>query len=265
MIKRLLTVVAAALVVAGAAAQVPSVSKFGIWTGASVTKKISSRWSLEAEGEMRTQDALNRIDRWSASLGANYKVLSFLRLGASYTFLYTYNMNEWKPKYDEDDGEWTGYNVTTAYWMPKHRFSFDVTGNYDIGRFSISLRERVQYTYNDSSTTDKHNMRFYGATDSLYLKKIESKTIDSKDKWSLRSRLKVEYNIRHCALTPFVSCEVYNDLKDNFSYQKIRMEVGSEYKINKHHAIDLSYLYCKSNDGDEPDGHIVNVNYAYKF
>lgn len=265
MIKRILTVVAAALVVTGAAAQEPSVSKFGMWTGASVTKKLSPKWSLEAEGEMRTQDALKKIDRWSASLGADYKVLDFLKIGASYSFLYTYNMNEWKPKYDDDDGELTGYNVTTAYWMPKHRFSFDVTGSYDVGRFTISLRERVQYTYNDSAKTDKHNMRFYGATDSLFLKKTETKTIDSKDKWSLRSRLKVEYNIRHCPLTPYVSCEMYNNLKDNFSYEKIRLEVGGEYKINKHNAIDLSYLYCNSSDDDEPDGHILSVSYAYKF
>lgn len=266
MIKKiLLTAVAAMLVTTEVAAQEPSTSKFGMWTGASVTKKLSQRLSFEAEGEMRTQDALNKIDRWSASVGADYKVLSFLKVGASYTFLYTYNMDEWKTKYDDDDGEQTGYNVTRAYWMPKNRFSFDVTGSYDIGRFGISLRERVQYTHSKATTTDKNNMRFYGGTDSLFLKKTETKTIDAKDKWSLRSRLKVEYNIRHCSLTPYVSCELYSDLKDDFAYQKTRMEVGGEYKFNKHNAIDISYLYSNSSDDDEPDGHILSVSYAYKF
>jgi long-subunit fatty acid transport protein len=261
--KKLLSVIVAALVVSGASAQEPSSSKFGLWTGASVTKKLNSKWSLEAEGEFRTQDALNKVDRWSGSLGVNYKAFDFLKVGAGYTFLYTYNMEEWKEKYDDD--ELAGYNVSSSYWMPKHRFTFDVTGSQDLGRFSVSLRERLQYTHNNSKTILKNKMRFYGTTDSLFLKGTENKTVDEKDKWSLRSRLKVEYNIRHCPLTPFASYEIYNDLKDNFSYQKMRIELGGEYKLNKHQSLSLSYLYSTSGDDDEPDGHILSVDYAYKF
>jgi hypothetical protein len=263
MIKKLLIFIAAVLVVSGASAQVPSRSKFGVWTGASISKKLSHKWSIEAEGEFRTQDALNKVDRWSGSLGVDYKLMKYLKLGGSYTFLYTYNMDEWNEKYDTGDLE--GYNVTKAYWMPKHRFCFDVTGSYGWNRFYFSLRERVQYTHNNSKTASKDKMRFYGITDSLYLKGTEDKTVDTKDKWSLRSRLQIEYNIRHSPLTPFVSCEMYNDLKEQFAYQQLRLEIGSEIKINKHSSVDLSYLYCTSSDDDEPDGHILSVNYAYKF
>lgn len=263
MIKKIFILIAAVLVVSGASAQTPSRSKFGVWTGASITKKLSHRWSVEAEGEFRTQDALNKVDRWSGSLGADYKLMKYLKLGASYTFLYTYNMDKWDGKYDDD--ELVGYNVTKAYWMPKHRFCFDATGSYGWKRFEFSLRERVQYTHNDSKTDSKDKMRFYGITDSLFLKGTEDKTIDTKDKWSLRSKFKIEYNIRRSSLAPFVSCEMYNDLKDQFAYQQLKIEVGSEIKINKHNSVDVSYLYCTSSDDDEPDGHILCVNYAYKF
>jgi hypothetical protein len=263
MIKKCLILIVVVLVVSGTSAQVPSRSKFGMWTGASISKKLSHKWSIEAEGEFRTQDALNNVDRWSGSVGTDYKLMKFLKLGAGYTFLYTYNMDEWNEKYD--DGELEGYNVTKAYWMPKHRFCVDVTGSYGWNRFEFSLRERVQYTHNDSKTISKDKMRFYGITDSLYLKGIEDKIVYTKDKWSLRSRLQIEYNIRRNPFTPFVSCEMYNNIKDQFSYQKLKFEAGGEIKISKHNSVEMSYLYSTSNDDDEPDGHIISVNYAYKF
>lgn len=247
----------------GAGAQTPSTSKFGLWTGASVTKKLSHRWSMSVEDEFRTQDGLGKVDRWSGTLSVDYKALDFLKLGASYTFLYTYNMEEWKDHYNNSN-VWNGYNATQAYWMPKHRFSFDVTGSHDFDRFSISLRERFQYTHNDTLVVGKNKWR--GTSPStLVFDETEDKTVDAKDKMSLRSRLQIAYNIRHSRLTPYVSCEMYNDLKDAFAYQKLRLSIGGEYKLNKHNSIEMGYIYNTSNDDDEPDGHILNVSYAYKF
>lgn len=257
---------ALALAATTANAQDNSSSEFGTWTGASVTKKINRQWSIEAGAELRTQNNMKKIDRWSGSLGVDYKPFDFLKFGASYNFLYTYNMEEWKAKYDDDDGELNGYNVTNALWIPKHRVSFDITGEVPVNRFTISLRERVQYTYNDSKETTKRKMRFYGTTDSLYQKGSSyADTAKVKHKLVLRSRLQVEYNIRHCPFTPYVSVELYNDMKDGLSLQKTRWSVGGEYKFNKHNSLDIGYYYCNSNDDDEPKGHILSLSYAYKF
>ena len=183
-------------------------SEFGTWTSAGIEKKLNKKWSIEAEGELRTQNNMKNIDRWSGSVGVDYKLCKFLKLGLSYEFLYTYNREEWKDHYNSSNVQ-NGYNVNHAYWMPKHRVSFDVTGSHDFGRFSFSLRERVQYTHNDSTTVTRDKYRGL-QNGTLYLDETDSKTIDAKDKWVLRSRLQVEYNISHSRFTPYAYAELFN-------------------------------------------------------
>ena len=238
-------------------------SEFGTWTSAGIEKKLNKKWSIEAEGELRTQNNMKNIDRWSGSVGVDYKLCKFLKLGLSYEFLYTYNREEWKDHYNSSNVQ-NGYNVNHAYWMPKHRVSFDVTGSHDFGRFSFSLRERVQYTHNDSTTVTRDKYRGL-QNGTLYLDETDSKTIDAKDKWVLRSRLQVEYNISHSRFTPYAYAELFNSMNDGMALDKLRLSIGSEYKINKKNSLKIGYIFNSSNDDDEPKGHILGISYTFKF
>ena len=89
----------------------------------------------------------------------------------------------------------------------------------------------------------------------------------AKDKHYLRSRLSVEYNIRHCPLTPFVSYEVANDLGESLQLVRQRAQAGFDYKIRKGHTLSLAYLYQhgeKEETGDA-DFHVLSLDYKFKF
>ena len=49
---------------------------FGTILSIEGTKKIDKKLSVGAEVEMRTRDDVKTVDRWSATVGASYKLLS---------------------------------------------------------------------------------------------------------------------------------------------------------------------------------------------
>jgi hypothetical protein len=270
--KRLTAVCAAFAVATIVAAQVPTTDKWGSWTGVSLSKKLDRRWSLNAELELRTQNAMKNMDRWTAEVGTDYRLGKHIELGLSYSYLYSYKMAEWKAKYDGTDLE--GYNVTHAYWLPKHRLSADITGEKKLGRWTFSLRERLQFTHSAGTSAAKDRMRYYGATDSLYNKNLYDRSLEyndtvndisAKNKLYLRSRVMAEYNIPDSPITPYVSYELYNDMKHGMDFVKGRIAAGMEWKINKHNSIDAGYRYVNSHDDDDTDANIISITYKLKF
>ena len=84
----------------------------------------------------------------------------------------------------------------------------------------------------------------------------------------LRSRLELDYDIANSRWKPFVSVELYKPLNDKVDNKmdKIRYTVGTEYKINKHNALEAFYRYNNFIDDDENDGqHVIGLGYTYKF
>lgn len=238
-------------------------NEFGTWLSAGAEKKLNKKWSIETEAEFRVQDNMKKVDRWSGSLGVEYKAFKFLKFGMAYEFLYNYNMEDCNDHYNSSNVQ-NGYNITHAYWMPKHRVSLDVTGNKNLGNFSFSLRERVQYTHNDSTTVTRDKYR--GLNDgNLYLDDTDIKTIESKNKWVLRSRLQAEYNISHSRFTPYTYMELFNSMNSGMALDKVRLSIGSQYKINRQNSLKVGYIFNSSNDEDEPKGNILGISYTFKF
>ena len=58
---------------------------FGVWTSAEVKKKIFSGFDASLEGEFRTRDGLQTVERWSGSAGVSYKMFRWLKASAGYT------------------------------------------------------------------------------------------------------------------------------------------------------------------------------------
>jgi hypothetical protein len=234
--KRILTVAVAVLAMVTASAQ-------ELWSTAELDFSLNKRLKGDVELECRTTDGLSDVSRWSASIGLNYRLCKYLKASAAYKFIYDHNGND----YDEDDV------YTPYYWQPRQRFALGLTGSYKFGRLSLSLREMYQYTY--------HRERITTPTyDLLANEWTLEKSVNSKHKGYLRSRLEAEYNIRKCRFTPFASCELYSDLSD-FDTSKVRYTIGSDYKINSRNAVQLFYRYI---DGKNSDSHVIGIGYTFK-
>lgn len=276
------------LLIACAALPAAAEDDFGIWTGISVEKKITKKFSADVSLGFDAEDNLKHASRWDVGVGLGYKAFKWLSFGAGYTYVYARSDEEAKTDYKskrDDDGNlvFNGYNVDHSYWRGRHRATFDVTGKVDAGRWTFSLRERYRYSHYVAATTerDKYRSEISSAmlpsfTGDVYeygghsFSRFEQTTRDkkAKDKHTLRSRLTAEYNIRHCPLTPYVSAEIFNEISDGMNLDKSRFTLGAEWKISKHHRIDFGYMFQNNHDEDDDSSgnlHAISIEYKFKF
>lgn len=185
------------------------------------------------------------LDRLYTSLGLNYKVCPYVKLGLGFDFI-----NVWKVKNIYADEAKTVVSFTEKYNEMRHRVSFDVTGMYKFHGWQFSLRERLQMTH----YTDPYFDSFEEVRNAL----------------ALRSRLKVSYSAKRVPLKPYVAAELRNTLnsvnlsKSSFdrirknggdrlvmlepSYSdayvdRIRAEIGTEWTINARNTLDFYIIY----------------------
>lgn len=85
----------------------------------------------------------------------------------------------------------------------------------------------------------------------------------AKDKWVLRSKLTIEYNVKGLPLNPYVSIDYGCGL--NYSANKWKYSIGAEYKLTKKHKFDLFYRFSHDDDEDDPNGHLLGVGFKYSF
>lgn len=223
---------------------------FELWTSVGVSKKINERWNIGAEVEMRTRNDSKTLDRWDGGIEAEYKLSKIFELSAGYVFLY--DNNKEKISY-HSDGSYN--NWRPHYWATRHRVNFAVTAGKDFGRFSVSLREMWQYTYRPEKTNDRYDF------DNEYW---ENTTVNGKGKNVLRSRLEIDYNIKHCKVNPYVSAEIYN----GWSLEKSRYTLGADWKFDKRNSVGMFYRYQNVNGSDDDNdynSHIIGLAYKHKF
>lgn len=223
---------------------------FGMWYELGAEKKISRKWNVGTEAELRTRNDSKTLDRWSVGVNAEYKFFKGLKATAGYIFLNENNQEEIDFKKDGlRPNKWT-----PSYWGARHRFHLSLTGSVDWNRFSFSLRERWQYTYRPEATGKKYD---FDEEDWVSVK--------GKGRNVLRSRCQVSYDIPHWKFDPFVNVELFNDKS---GIQKSRYQVGVDYKIKKTHIFALTYRLQNVNEDDD-DGdsniHMIGLSYKYKF
>ncbi len=218
-----------------------------LWMSAELKVPIVKGLSGSFEAEYRTLDSFAGSERWAGTVSFDYKVIKYLKFSAGYSFIYHHTPGEVTRK----------GNVVSDYWQPRNRAFVSATGSVKWGRFEFSLRERYQYTRSGDITVPKY------ASDGTTPKKDEY--IGAKDRHALRSRLEIDWNIRHSRFTPFVSAEIYNSLADGFAYQKTRATVGTDIRLNRHNSLSVFYRYIDFSDDDEPGGHVIGIGYRFKI
>lgn len=245
--KKIALLLAAALF-APMAAQAQS-SDFGLWLSAGVEKKINKKWSVGIDADFRTRNDAQTVDRWDIGLNGEYKITDWLKINGGYQLRYE-NARE-KLTYNTS-GSYN--NLRPSYWYIRHAVYAGLTGSVDIGRFTVSLRERWQYVYRPEKTTDRYDF------DNEWW---EETTVKGKAKNVLRSRLRVEYNIPKCKIDPFADVELFN----KWSIQKVRYTIGADWRITKKHSASLFYRFQDNHsDSSEADNmHIIGAGYKFKF
>lgn len=228
-------------------------------TGLSVSAehKLAKGLKVEAEAEVRTQDGLNSLERWSLDVGLTYKPQSsWLRMGIGYALMDRYHLSEVTGK----------GNLVNGYWGPRHRFYAGVTVLPDLGkRWKVSLRERIQLTHTPLQYVPKYNGTHCDCEHDHYGTRLTDEEAGGDQDILLRSRLQVGYNIRHCKFSPVVSVEFLNDLTSGFDLDQIRLGAGVDYSIDKRRSLSLEWRYKDRTDSDESNGHLFILGYNFSF
>ena len=248
-----------------------------LWTEIGIQKSVNKQWNVGLETEMRAQ----KEARWSIGANTTYKPIKYFKLGAGYNFLYRKSPAEDKPHYDKDDGKYDGYNHDEKFWSPRHRLYFDATGTVKLGGWlRISLRERYQFTRRTEVT---YNRTKYRCEEKLTHNGLEyvwddpetkERTKPAESDHVLRSRLKLQYDKKHCPWGPYLSVETHNSLNSGqkMNLEKVRTGIGCEYKINKQHSVSFTYIFTAHIHDDEDDHqrlheriHAASIGYQFEF
>ena len=222
----------------------------GLVLSVEASHKLKKGLNVDLEGEFRSRNNFRTADRVSLGAGINYKLLSWLKAGASYELLIDNNPE--KLTYQEH-GEYN--NWRPSYWGLRHRFNVSLTASRKVKRVELSLRERWQYTYRPSKVVDNFDF------DEVMW---EDNEVRGKGKNVLRSRFQLEWDIPKCKYDPFASVEFHTTDR----LEKTRFIVGVAHSIKKTHEFKLFYRYQTVNrhgDDDESDIHMLGLGYTYKF
>jgi len=198
-------------------------------------------------GSILSVDVTKKITKkFSVSFEEEYRTCS--NFGMTERFSHDLGLNYKLTKYLKVGGAYNliNFNHEKRGWEIRHRYYFYATGSMDAGRFSFSLRERFQSTKRQGvkETATRANPKLY-----------------------LRSRLKVDYNIRKSKFDPFASVELFHTLNDP---QKNNMDqwrgvAGMEYKLNKKNTFQLYYRYTNYTDEEDIDKHLFGLGYSFNF
>lgn len=180
--------------------------------GVSVNYKFHPRWTISLEEQARMKDCLRAFDRSYTTLGLDYKLNPYFKIGAAYRFMLI----------DHDGKKSTDYQ---KYWDLRHRAWLSFTGQYKLGQWKFSLREKPVMTFrtDDFVSGEKVNPAFL-----------------------LRSKAEVSYKFFSKPLTPYLSFELSNTLnvpevvKGNY-IDELRYCAGVKWKLSPHYTLDFFY------------------------
>lgn len=239
--------------------QVYGRSEGGLITGLEAEKKMTKKWTVGMEADMRTRNDFKTMDRWSVGLYADYKCLKWVKASAGYVLL----DNHFSEKREDYISAASNAKIKwrPSYWGFRHRFHASFTLSHKFSNnIRLSLRERWQYTYRPSATPERYKLDVAAQTMKLDGNYVRG----AKGKNQLRSRFQIEYDRKRSRFTPYVNMELYN----SWQTEKIRYNAGTDVKIGRHHVLTLFYRLQdirQADDDDVPDMHYAGVTYKFKF
>ena len=139
-------------------------------------------------------------------------------------------------------------------FQPRNRFYFFLQEKRKMGDFTFTLRERIQVTTKDESDRIKSNG------------KIDTYKINPDYSW--RNRLKIDYNIPRCPVSPSLSVESFCQLNnpDGNKFDDMRYTLSFKYNLTKHNEIEIYGLVDKEMNVKNPEKKLVTgIGYVHSF
>ncbi len=205
---------------------------FSSWNTFKFETKVN-KWHFSAEPELRYSFSSGNITRLAVELNTSYPVFKKVRLGISYSAI------------DHYDQKYADYQF-------RNRFSGYVSVRKKLDNLQFTLNEKIQCTVKDEADRIKTS----GESDSYAI----------NPEWTWRNKLKAEYNIPDCRITPAFSAEsffVLND-PDGNKFEALRYNLGIGYKLNRQHRLELNgILDQEMNSGNDKQTFVIGIGYTF--
>lgn len=197
---------------------------FNTRTSAEIDWKIVKGLHLGAGYELRTKNSLAGVERHQASIGLEYKVCDYFKVGGEYIFIGHYN--------------------TANAFRPRHRLSLNLTGLYDAGPWRFSLREKLQLTHKAYSVNS-----FQEVQNALQLKSrftVKYRGLSKIEPYAYFEMRNI-FNAPRCSATWSETSAAYTDYEflgyDDAYINRLRGALGLDWNITKRHGIDFTLMY----------------------
>lgn len=233
----------------------------GVWVELGASKSLPRNWSVGFDAELRTMDDCQAVDRVSLSPSVSFRAHKYLKLSAGYALMFDYNQENAGKKW-----------LTPSYWSHRNRMYVDASSSVKLWKWlRISGRLRYQFTHRAGQHVERFECVGLDGTNGEYVYDMDEMDIKYKDCESrqvLRSRVKLQLDKKHVDWSPFVSVEFHNNVEAgaHMNFDKLRTSVGTEYKINKHNDVSLSYILTLNRMHHPYERmHAISVGYSYDF
>jgi hypothetical protein len=109
----------------------------------------------------------------------------------------------------------------------------------EVGRFDLKSKTKYIYEFAKGDETDHY----------------------------IRQKFTSSYDIPNCKFNPFISTEFIFHLQPaKTENEEIRMEMGFERNIGKHHSVEAWYRYSVERNVKNPiNSHVIGIDYAFEF
>lgn len=250
-----------------------------------VEKGLAKGLDMGLSAEYMYQDS--HTDDWGLGISLSRRLYrskdkSFtVKAAAGYKFTRVFSSAEGVYKGDSSDGIADGlpfeyymenklkFDWLESYWRTRHKVWTQVQVKKELGRFTISFKERYQFSHSDSMEVgrDKYRMMYNADIQDfeIGLKSSDTKIKDAQNKNILRSSIRAAYDIKDCKLNPFLGIDLYNSLDNGMRLEKTRLTGGVERSIGKNASVGLAYLWQNKAFDDEPAGSAINLSFSYAF
>ena len=206
-------------------------SDWGLWTSIDVEKKLGKKLELDIAGQYRWKDNISLTDQIRGSADISMKLGKYVKLGAGYEFI-------------------SKYKLKKDIFVYRNRFRLQATGSYKFSGFTADWRTRMQLTLME--TDEPRGDIFF----------------DDSFKWVWRNRFGLKYDIKNTPLKPYINLELFHNIFSNLEqvYYQNRLSIGTEYKINKSHSLEVGYKLETEIDGSKKYKlNVIKLGYTFSF
>ena len=205
---------------------------FGARATVEADAKLAKGLHLSAHEQLRYYADSEDIMRFHTGIGLEYKVLSFLKVGAEYELIN-------RCKYDTD--------LKANTWSVRHRGNFFLTGTFKTTDWQFSLKETLRLTYRPGDMNTLQAPR-----NALALKSKVSVKYQGWGKFVPYAGFEVRNALNNAAYSGSYNPSAKEN-KDKYTNEQFlgythayvnryRAELGVTYKFDKRHALEFYLL-----------------------